>query len=350
MREIYYNSDITPKAVNEIKLLSLYYDKVNIVNDAVYSPKFETINGKFQFVESEKLEFIPKSFYTEYKLLLDENLISITKREEKQESDYEKQFNKKVSELVNANFDLIFPPHPTEKKSRIVTEEVYSIMKQMTGFEWGKPVESNFIWWYYSFKLKWFLKLLIEGKKCISSSNNLNSLFGSFVKETHKLNNDLNINCCTKSFALDALKISLPNPDVLNFEDVLELKFRLKDELELFSKTMNSIEVINEELLKNNLSDSTYQGIFYKEIEQPLQDLKNKMKNLKSQTFRKFIEKIENPASYAPLIGTFFASLPIQYTLLASFGLTGITSYLEYKEEKSNITNNGFYYLLKLSN
>jgi hypothetical protein len=349
MREIYYNSDITSKAMNEIKLLSLYYDKINIVNDAVYSPKFETIDGKFQFVESEELQFIPKSFYKEYKLLLDEKLISITKREE-QESDYEKQFNKKASELVNANFDLIFPLHPTEKDGRIVTEEVYNIMKQMTGFEWGKPIEQDFIWWYYSFKLKWFLKLLIEGKKCISSSNNLNVLFGSFIKETNKLNNDLNVSCFAKSFALDALKISLPNPDILSFEDILELKFRLKDELELFSKTMNSIEIMNEELLKNNLSDNTYQGIFYKEIEQPFQDLKNKMKNLKSQTFRKFIEKMGNPANYAPLIGTFLASLSIQYTLLASFGLIGTTSYLEYKEEKRNITNNGFYYLLKLSN
>jgi hypothetical protein len=53
MREIYYNSDITPKATNEIKLLALYYDKINIVNDAVYSPKFETANGNFEFAGVE---------------------------------------------------------------------------------------------------------------------------------------------------------------------------------------------------------------------------------------------------------------------------------------------------------
>jgi hypothetical protein len=45
MREIYYNSDITPRSASEIKLLALYYDKINIVNDAVYTPKFVKKGG-----------------------------------------------------------------------------------------------------------------------------------------------------------------------------------------------------------------------------------------------------------------------------------------------------------------
>ena len=93
MREIYYNSDITPKALNEIKLLTLYYDKINIVNDAVYAPKFETVDGKFQFAGTEDLQFIPKSFRTDYKLLIDEELLLITKRDENQEDENERLFS-----------------------------------------------------------------------------------------------------------------------------------------------------------------------------------------------------------------------------------------------------------------
>lgn len=156
MREIYYNSYISPKAANEIKLLSLYYDKINIVNDVVYSPKFEKVNGQFQFAGTEDLQFIPKSFTTEYKLLIDENLISITKRNENSEDEYGKRFAEKISSLLNASHDLIFPKHPTDRGGKIITEEVYDVMKNLLGFEWGKPVETNFIWWYYAFKLKWF--------------------------------------------------------------------------------------------------------------------------------------------------------------------------------------------------
>jgi hypothetical protein len=63
MREIYYNSDITPKSENEIKLLALYYDKINIINDAVYSPKFDNTDGKFEFAGTQAHQFIPESFY-----------------------------------------------------------------------------------------------------------------------------------------------------------------------------------------------------------------------------------------------------------------------------------------------
>jgi hypothetical protein len=152
MREIYYNSDITPKVDNEIKLLTLYYDKIIVVNDAVYTPKFETINGKFEFAFSETLEFISKTFRNEYKILIDENIIEITKRDENLEDEYKKRFSKKISDLVNSNHDLIFPNHPTEKDGKVITEEVYDIMKNMVDFEWGKPVEQDFIWWYYAFK------------------------------------------------------------------------------------------------------------------------------------------------------------------------------------------------------
>lgn len=221
-------------------------------------------------------------------------------------------------------------------------------MKHMWGFEWGRPVEAELIWWYYSLMLKWFLKLLIEGKTCLSSSNNLNALFSVFIKQTNKLNLDLKIPSRTKSLALDGLKISLPNPDVLSFEDLLELKFRLKDELGLFYQTINTIEVRNKQLYSADLIDNEYQSVFFSEIQKPLIDLENKMKNLNSKTFRKFIEKMQNPKTYVPLIGTVVASMPIHYALLSSLGLMAGMTLLEYLEEKRELANNGLYYLLKL--
>ena len=218
----------------------------------------------------------------------------------------------------------------------------------MLGFDWGKPVETDFIWWYYSFKLKWFLKLLMEGKNCLSSSNNLNNLFASFIQNATKANQNLGTKGYTKSLAFDALKISLPNPDSLTFEDILELKLKLKDELTLFNQTINSIEVKNKELFNADLKENEYQSIFFTEVQKPLSELKIKMKNLNSKSFRNFIEKMKDPKSYAPLIGTVVASTPIYYTLLASFGLTSYQSYSEYKEEKREIANNGLYFLLKL--
>ncbi|UPT71154.1 MAG: hypothetical protein M0D53_01700 [Flavobacterium sp. JAD_PAG50586_2] len=350
MREIYFNSDITPKSLKEIKLLALYYDKINIVNDAVYTPKFDTIDGEFKFTGVEDLEFIPKSFRTDYKLLIDENLIGITETAENQKDKESNQFASEISKIVNVNHDLIFPLHPNDKEARIITEEVYDVMKNMWDFEWGKPVETDLIWWYYSKKLQWFIKLLIDGKNCLSSSNNLNSLFASFIDTYTKSNHDLGTKGYNKSLAFDALKINLPNPDLLSFEDILELKLKLKDELGLFYQTINSIETRNKQLFSTDIQNNEYEAIFYDEIQKPLRELEIKMKNLNSKTFRGFIDKMQNPKSYVPLVGTVVASIPIQYSILCSLGMTVGQSYLEYKEEKREVTNNGLYFLLKLKN
>jgi|GEM_PF-1106430 len=348
MREIYYNSDITPKAHNEIKLLTLYYDKIHVVNDAVYTPTFKTVNGEFEFAGSQALEFISKTFRGEYKLLIEENIIEITKRDEGQEDEYEKRFSKKISDLVNSNYGLIFPDHPTEKNGKIITEEVYDIMKNMVDFEWGKPVEDNFVWWYYVFKVKWSLKILMEGNNCISSSSNLNILFSQLIKELKTSNENLGAVGYNKSIAFDAIKYSLPNPDTLSLEDILELKYNLRDELITFNQTVNSIEVKNKQLFDQDIKENEYQALFFNEIQRPLAELEIKMKNLKSKTFRKFIDRMQNPKTYVPLIGTVAASIPLEYALLTSLGLTAGQSFLEFKEEKREVVNNGLYFLLKL--
>lgn len=346
MREIYYNSDITPKSANEIKLLALYYDKINIVNDAVYSPKFETIDGQFSYAGVEDLQFIPKSFQTDYKLLIDEGLIGITKRNEN--DDYEKLFSHKISQLVNAQDDFIYPLHPEHADGKVITEEVYEVMKHMLGFKWGDPIEIHYMWFYYAFKLKWFIKLLMEGQTCITSSNNLNHLFNTFLNQSEQANLNTATGGYAKSLAFDAMKIGLPNPDTLSFEDILEIKLKLKDELGLFYQTINAIEVKNKQLFDTNVKQDEYQAIFFSEIQKPLLELETKMKNLKSKTFRQFVDKMKDYKTYVPLVGTVVASMPMQYAVLASLGMTVGQSFLEFKEEQREISNNGLYFLLKL--
>ncbi|MEP6614231.1 MAG: hypothetical protein ABJA76_20145, partial [Mucilaginibacter sp.] len=205
MREIYYNSDITPKVANEIKLLALYYDKINIVSDVFYSPKFEKTNGKFEFAGTEDFPFVPKTFHEDYKILLDEGLMSITQRDENASDPYNSKFGEKIGEAIKASDDFIFPLHPERLDGKIITEEVYDMMHSILGFEWGKPIELNFVLRYYAMKLQWFIKLLIEGKNCISSSNNLNHLFLNFVRNSEEENFPAGTSGYTKSLAFEAL-------------------------------------------------------------------------------------------------------------------------------------------------
>lgn len=194
------------------------------------------------------------------------------------------------------------------------------------------------------------MKLLLNGETCLSSSQNLNKLFSSFIKEHSGTMNNMQAKGYNKSLALDALKINLANPDSLSFEDILELKFNLKDELALFYQTINSIEVKNKQLFDTNIKNNEYQAIFFNEIQKPLKELEIKMRNLQSKTFRNFITKMQNPKSYVPMIGTVVASMPIHYAILCSLGMTAGLTYSEYKEEKREVANNGLYFLIKLKN
>lgn len=105
----------------------------------------------------------------------------------------------------------------------------------------------------------------------------------------------------------------------------------------------------NSDITPKAINEIKLLALYYDKIN-IVNDLEVKMKNLKSKTFRKFIEKMQNPKSYVPLIGTVVASMPMEYALLGPLGLITEQSYLEYQEEKGEITNNGLYFLLKLKN
>lgn len=68
------------------------------------------------------------------------------------------------------------------------------------------------------------------------------------------------------------------------------MKTKLKDELGQFSSTINEIEMRNENLLTTEVNETEYQTLFFFEIQKPLKDLEIKLKNLKSKTFRQFVD------------------------------------------------------------
>ena len=143
--------------------------------------------------------------------------------------------------------------------------------------------------------------------------------------------------------------MSLPSVDMLNFEDILNLKYKLKDELEEFSNVINSIEVRYKRNSINEIPNFEYNHIFQLEIEKPYKDLQKKIQSLNRKTFLSFINKAKEINTYVPMIGSFIASVPLKYSLMLSLGIISLETYLEYKNNKEELNNNGLNYLLKLN-
>lgn len=80
MDHIYLNSVITQETINEIKFLSLYYDKISIVHDIVYTIE---LNPKTNEPYVKGIPFLPSNFEHDYKYLLEEGVLEIIKRKVK---------------------------------------------------------------------------------------------------------------------------------------------------------------------------------------------------------------------------------------------------------------------------
>lgn len=339
MNNIYLNSVVTNETIDEIKFLTLYYDKVSVINDKIYTIAKDEITGN---IAPKDISFLPESFEEEYRYLIDEGVLEIVNRkEDESDTDFDLKYAKSISEFINNKFDYLFP---MGENNIIISDEIKDIIKYT--FNKNSKIPLDLIWWFYAFKLKRSLKLLIEGERCLNSSPNLQYLFEEYIS----LNTQKAQYFESAILVKRAINMSLPSVDMLCFEDILELKLKLKDELECFSDAIKTIEFKYKHAPINVIQHIDYDIIFKQEIQNPYKDLHQKIRSLKRKTFMSFVDKAKNIKSYVPVIGSFVASIPLKYSLLFSMGLISLETYMEYKNRKEELDNNGLNYLIKLNN
>ena len=336
MNHIFLNSVISQKSIEEIKFLALYYDKISVVNDAIYTIALN-LETKEPYVKP--IKFLPETFEDDYKILIDAGLLEIVNRvEDEKDKEFDSKYAKSISEFLNGKRDFIFPK---TKNGIGVSDEIKDIITYTFNKQEKTPLD--LIWWFYAFKLKWSIRLMLNGQKCINSSKNLEYLFHEYINCNKKPNI-----FDSSRLVVKAINLSLPSCDMLSFEDILELKYKLRIELEEFSNKIHMIELKYRDIDMTKVSIQDYNSIFYTEIQSPYENLQNKIKSLKGKTYLSFIKKAKDIKSYIPIIGSIVASVPLEYSLLVSLGIIGIESWEEYKINKREIDYNGFNYLVKL--
>ncbi len=164
--------------------------------------------------------------------------------------------------------------------------------------------------------------------------NNLLERSLNNVKWLSNIKEQINLNC---------VSILLPNLSYATFEDVFEMKNKMKDELLELQAFIYSLWFdVDIENVKYS------EEIIINKIKKSIRNLEFKMKDIKINTVQKFITEIKNPLSYAPLIGSLFTNTPNCLSLFTSLGLIGTTTVLEYVKGLNNIKNDSMYFLFKL--
>lgn len=186
---------------------------------------------------------------------------------------------------------------------------------------------------------------LAAGRNVLTTSEAIDALVKERLNEIGRAkaqNDSMKMNIPSTSIHL--LKMYLPNISRLSISDLLEAKFRAKDELTGLSQKLNELEY---ELARIDVKEFNSIQYLDRFIVPQINDLTRKMKSIDYGLGARIIKELQNPYSYSPLLLS-FADIPQILLVLGSLGLISATSLIEYSNSKSEIKSNGFHYLLKL--
>ncbi len=223
---------------------------------------------------------------------------------------FENAFNKDIIEyLYQCNGECIY---------------TYDYLKK---YEWFKL--------YYSTLLSYIINVLSNAENMIITDNFLSDML-----------EEINILTCVQYKKQSALKnkisqILLPDFFDLEYEDIYELKEYANDELMAFKYYVNSLGKIE--------SQEELEQIIQTKVNPSVNELKNKIKNMKINLTQKAIREIKNPFSYLPLLSSLVTDIDQTLAAAISLGVMGADLALEYYKEKQNIKNHPLFFTVKLN-
>jgi len=157
-------------------------------------------------------------------------------------------------------------------------------------------------------------------------------------------NNDKNYE--DKDQFINNIPIFIPNFFDMSFEEILELKSHMHDELLEMQSYINEIPYMFSDI---NLSSEDANLFIKHKINPSIKQLENKYYGLKTGLLRQMLKELKNPLSYSPLISTIFTNVPSSVAVLGSLGIIVGDSYLEYKMAKKELDANSLYFAVKIN-
>lgn len=365
MLSAYYISNCLESNINDIKIASLYFDKIVIVKNKMYKvaikEKDTSIKSRARGTITEIIDLVTQEFADHISVVLNEGIAEIVDEGRiKNNSVWEDLYeitNKILSQNINILFEqknFIRDPKGKRNSATIkFTDETRDVHAQFINpFRVGARVNFEFILNYYSLLLMSLLKAISGGQQCLTSSQALNRFVRLYFndKKIKRLQQELAENHSVfPQLAFEAIKLSVPNITSFPFEEVLEVREKSTSELIRFR---NELELVQFDLQKNFDLDyiaAHSEQLVNCKIKPAVADLSKKIQSLKLRLPKKILDEVKNPASYAPLIGTFFDAIPGHIAALISLGLISLSTAYDYIISIKEIKNSGLYYLIKLN-
>jgi len=298
--------DYNEESENLVKLSSLYFDKVNVICSFRFDDELFS-----QFYNADSIEPFKK-----YK-----NIITIEEKETFP-SDY-------LTEVSNVAYERLSRPDINHDYNKLFNEFGIEITSKVFVFTLSR--------------IKCLVDLICSKENVISDIELIDSAL-VFMRRNEYENRRKSIPT-ENNIALNALSIFIPNVQQMEIEDILELRYKLCDEL---SEMRYYIDNLTNEFSVDNITPDKIKFYLEKMINPSIKQLERKVSGLRMSTLQKFIHSFKDPKTYVPLLTTFFANIPTHIALAVSAGLITTDTALEYKKQVNEIKNDPLYFALKL--
>jgi len=362
-------------SLDSIKMAALYFDKIKVSTFGTwyYKPEEGKKGGKLKY----EYRFYEPTFIDHLHPLIKANIVEMSWEpfisfdrhspiKTEQGTIRGGTFSNVVlSDIVMGNSAKYFEPDAKEvwttgpdgnKLLHFEGEEVEEVkyLKKAFSIEKNKGLrhysEVN-LWEYFGTLLNAALKGIDEGKNILTTSGVLDEFLriyfvSHFFTDTKKqLHLKLNVN---PKIAFEAIKFNVPNLSRLSSEDVLEVRYKMNDELTAFKTYLTNLQLDLDNNFDLKYISSRSKEIVEAKINPALQDITSKLKDIQLGTLTTILKEIKDPKSYSPLILTMTNDISSSYAILVSLGLMTLNTAIDHFKSKKEIKRNGLYYLLKL--
>lgn len=365
-------SNCTLRSLDEIKLASLYYDSVDVlINEVVTTTKLEKeiVNGIEQYFCRVRgvHHCATDEFIDNLKLLEEEGVVRYEQSEDytlahadavlqgndDEPSDLMKLSMRNTSKLLHDNLDTLWFFNGDGRERRLILNEEARQLHSLyvNELDVGSTLDFDFLHKYYSNAITYLLYYIMSSNNAITNSNLLNDFMRNHFLQSLK-QGDLKYSMSKESspsIAMEALRMYVPNVSSLSIEDILEVRYKLRDELVHFRKySLELNKTVESNFSKEDIFTNTSKCVETMLVP-AVNDLQAKFKETRLGITSNILDELKNPSSYAPLLGNIFMNIPAYATFMLSAGLITGKALLDYKKEISGLKQNGVYYLLKLN-
>ena len=362
-------SPYTLDSIDLIKICFLYFDNIELVQRTLLqvSPvdkKKEVmkpgdigiITGVTPFLRDDILEKIKPLLRARVVSILDESDVQKTLGNDKSEL-----INRIISNLISQRGNFIIEWADTKRsedgrlissKIKFADKEVIKIHERFVGkIGIGQKIDFEFIYEFYGGLLNDILNFMLSDKIVYTDSSVLNN-FIQFAYDSEltrgqkmELGKTENLN---PRISTDLIKMNFLNVANFDFEEIFEIKERLKDNLESYRKEIGTIsyEAISG-IDKAEIYDYLDEAIRYR-IQPKIEELEKQIKLSPNKLLIQLKKSLKNPATYVPVLGSLFHQIPAQIALYLSLGIMSLESAIDYLKERKSLEKNGLMYVVKL--